>query len=465
MTFIRDAVSVMSGLTALTVIVFSVGVQAIMIVCPFEPFAWSVIWFTWLFLLVPSFICGVIGLPTSWLTLLSNIRKELLERPSSDPLGNLLWRVVVIFYRFIVLPLPSIPNVTTGLSWLIFREPCAYYEPKQKQVEEAENREPSKQYSDELWIYINGIATTKDIADAHRDLLFEMFGRPMHLLHNPTDGMVFDLLECLAWKLGFLENLLNVFYFFARVVVYIFNLAGVELKYTSPESELKERLILALENKISNKQTHDLNLLRSTIDNDQTKEDASLEKNTSSFDTTTTATTTTTTTCTSNPPITKVVLIAHSQGTIIAGNVLTELVEEINEIPEMQNILQNAKLEVFNFANCAHQMPSTQEGLYVENISNGGDIVAWLGALYPPILRRFWLTRHGKSLQIGGTSIVETSLWGHLLSTHYLEPMQKGYYATASQDYNQKGTKIRSRIVSYMHQHNSQQSLILTGPK
>ena len=60
-------------------------------------------------------------------------------------------------------------------------------------------------YPDELWIHINGILNDADAAKVTCKVIYEMFGRPCKLLHNPTDGPVLDLLECFMGKTGLLR--------------------------------------------------------------------------------------------------------------------------------------------------------------------------------------------------------------------------------------------------------------------
>lgn len=117
---------------------------------------------------------------------------------------------------------------------------------------------------------------------------------------------------------------------------------------------------------------------------------------------------------------TRVVLIAHSQGTIITSNALRML----RSNPQSGSLM-DIYLEVYNFANCSNQMPGNNE-LYLENISNKRDLVAWLGALFP--FRGFWEDKSGEPMNIGGTFVTEPLYWGHLLNTHYLDHFKKGSY-------------------------------------
>lgn len=133
----------------------------------------------------------------------------------------------------------------------------------------------------------------------------------------------------------------------------------------------------------------------------------------------------------SDPRFTRVVLISHSQVTIITSNALEDLGRDPdpNVIPLMKKYL-----EVYAFADCAHQMPGNNVK-YLENISNGADTVAWLGVLFP--FKRFWQDVNRQPITIDGIDVNEPLRWGHLLETHYLKPMSSdgAYKKSRLRDY------------------------------
>ena len=63
--------------------------------------------------------------------------------------------------------------------------------------EEVYGGEVQNDYPDELWIHVNGILNTLSDGKNTCKAMYEMFGRPVKFLHNPTDGPVLDLLECI----------------------------------------------------------------------------------------------------------------------------------------------------------------------------------------------------------------------------------------------------------------------------
>lgn len=164
-----------------------------------------------------------------------------------------------------------------------------------------------------------------------------------------------------------------------------------------------------------------------------------------------------------DPAKDRVVLLCHSQGTIITANVLRALQKSVSQIkavhqaPELKLTLQlnylervafelfwmeaiftfsdeeldsylvsmMKKLEVYTFANCADKMNyvchSTNNkgeliGLpYIENFANQFDLVARLGVLSP-------LRENGDIIEIDGALYEKQggNAWGHLLNQHYL---------------------------------------------
>jgi len=173
--------------------------------------------------------------------------------------------------------------------------------------------------------------------------------------------------------------------------------------------------------------------------------------------------------------IKRVIVIAHSQGTIIMSNMLAVIGEALKsdfamqEEPkwhdftrelmgkvetEAQKVLRNSlahalaefttkksafvmdrlkKLEIYTFANCADKMRYlhlTRPIPYMEHFANEFDWVARLGILSP--------LRGGSrgTIEIDGPVFEQKGEWGHLLNEHYL---------TAIDDYLYPGAEPFSR--------------------
>ncbi|KAF2674780.1 hypothetical protein BT63DRAFT_449774 [Microthyrium microscopicum] len=72
-------------------------------------------------------------------------------------------------------------------------------EPSAKVMEKINSRGyPNNDH--EYWIFMNGVAVGKDWLQSNIDRLSLTFGRKVHGVHNPTDGIIFDLIQCLVQR-------------------------------------------------------------------------------------------------------------------------------------------------------------------------------------------------------------------------------------------------------------------------
>ncbi len=128
-------------------------------------------------------------------------------------------------------------------------------------------------------------------------------------------------------------------------------------------------------------------------------------------------------------------LVAHSQGTIITGDVIADCSDIIEGFAEgytkqeREAVKKNMeKFEVYIVAGCAHYMT----GKYVrhlECISNRGDLVAILGHLFPKILRPIWRNTWNSGIVYEFCKDhIEYSRWGHLLLSCYLGQIKNGLF-------------------------------------
>jgi hypothetical protein len=148
----------------------------------------------------------------------------------------------------------------------------------------------------------------------------------------------------------------------------------------------------------------------------------------------------------------RVVVIAHSQGTIIMATVLRMLAAIFSPPAETRGLAalfgipaaayagpefvypdqdpwraedfeplseeELAKLELYCFANCANTMKTIHVGAdvrpipWIESFGNENDLVARLGMLAPKAVQR--------GIDIDGPCYVKPNGWGHLLNAHYL---------------------------------------------
>jgi hypothetical protein len=305
-----------------------------------------------MFWLLPALVFGVLGTMDSWpLLFVDAIAAGRLTAIDifnfRGPIGTFLGSLFTVYK--IIIPLPfECPNfleewLPMWIQWLFFRQPERLYPPKRE-------HQANAKVKNEYWIFVNGIATTSQIAFNDVEKLYELFSRPIWLCHNPTDSILVDLLECAADKVGFFNE-----YWEPR-----------------PRRSVARALEEALKQAEKGKYT-------------------------------------------------RVVLIAHSQGTIITSNALTRILDGSAQTKQRMK----KYLEVYAFANCSNQMPGTNLH-YLENLSNKRDTVAWLGVLFP--FPNFWQDTFGQGINIGGNRVEEPLNWGHLLIPHYLVPLRNGGY-------------------------------------
>lgn len=114
-----------------------------------------------------------------------------------------------------------------------------------------------------------------------------------------------------------------------------------------------------------------------------------------------------------DPRMKKVVLIAHSQGTIVVSTVLAKL----KELGLDKECYMN-KLEVYLFSNCASKtkyvLPDKKLP-YIENISNQHDFVSRFGML----------SSQQQLIDIDGEMIIMKDKYGHLFGRNYLDQSLK----------------------------------------
>jgi predicted alpha/beta hydrolase family esterase len=110
---------------------------------------------------------------------------------------------------------------------------------------------------------------------------------------------------------------------------------------------------------------------------------------------------------------TKVVVVAHSQGTILAS----EMVRQLRQL----NAPILERMEVFNFAFCADEFPENC-CRRVEHFANENDFVAALSLA-------------GNPYNVPGAIYRRAGAWGHFLGAHYLDGLTAGAYRTEDGDH------------------------------
>lgn len=189
----------------------------------------------------------------------------------------------------------------------------------------------------EMWFYINGVVTDHWVAQLTAECLRDVFKRPIHILHNPTEGLHRDIAECVKGRI-----------------------LGQKTEVATDLRRQLERLAGRKGNR-------------------------------------------------------KIVVVAHSQGTIIASEIVRQLRDRGSDLPR--------RMEVFNFAFCADEFP---DGCcrYVEHFANENDLVASLSVV------------PGNPYDVPGRIYWRCGAWGHFLGAHYLEGFRAGAYEDEKGDHH-----------------------------
>lgn len=255
-------------------------------------------------------------------------------------------------------------------------------------------RAPSR-FSEEAWFFINGVMTNADVARLNARCLRRLFGRPLTIIQNSTNGLLVDLVQCAIGKEWDVM--------------------------TEPVPKALHAVLQALR--------------------DESK--------------------------------TNVVIIAHSQGTIITRDVLDVLKDLVKKgttglsrdmwssatsryneaVKAALALLQGSlrardlmkarscgltpfeslppltlaelnKLQIYAFANCSSRMTylSADRAIpFIESFGNSNDIVARLGMFSPD-----------RAIKIDGPMWEREDAWGHQLNAHYLIPILEAFTGNTS---------------------------------
>jgi hypothetical protein len=162
-----------------------------------------------------------------------------------------------------------------------------------------------------------------------------------------------------------------------------------------------------------------------------------------------------------DPKKDRVVVICHSQGTIIMGNILQALKDPtfkgklyakgsqaggeecIYEPDALDDPALLAKLEIYAFANCATNMTKVggHNFPHIESYGNEFDIVARLGCLSPK--------KRELGIRIDGPTYQANGKWGHLLNVHYLFGMRDYLAGEKPNPYTSKDGNRLPRLYDY----------------
>ncbi|KAL1635581.1 hypothetical protein SLS56_001633 [Neofusicoccum ribis] len=123
-------------------------------------------------------------------------------------LGNavqLVWQITLTIYQ--TLFLLSLPFcLVLPLGWFLIYAAVAIaacvpiwwiVNGMKHEVHSHEDITSEHEHSDEYWLFINGVAVGRYWLQANLNRLARIFGRPVTGIHNKTNGLIFDLFQCM----------------------------------------------------------------------------------------------------------------------------------------------------------------------------------------------------------------------------------------------------------------------------
>lgn len=249
---------------------------------------------------------------------------------------------------------------------------------KNNKLIEPKGVETSKHSEDEIWFFINGVVTDDWIARLNGECIADMFQRPVHLLHNRTIGCYRDLLECIV---GRFEDKL-------------------------PDDNIPPNTSSFYSNIVAQRLGNELIRVVKHQDKDKNK---------------------------------KIVVIAHSQGTIVLSNIIQWYMKYIDDSQfksvehlNLKNYLKKliGRMEIYNFAFCHDRFPSPKLGVkvkHMETFNNKNDLVARLSWNPLPGTGTTKKTINANRFDIPYDFHIAEERWGHPLNVFYLKDFKDAY--------------------------------------
>ncbi|KAH7060836.1 hypothetical protein B0J12DRAFT_708539 [Macrophomina phaseolina] len=133
------------------------------------------------------------------------------KRPGDEiypGLGNgiqLSWQITLTIYQVLfILSLPFCLILPVG--WFVIYAGVAILlcvpiwmivNGRKHEVHSHPNIASELEHPEEYWIFINGVAVGRYWLQANLDRLARVFGRPVTGIHNKTNGLIFDLVQCM----------------------------------------------------------------------------------------------------------------------------------------------------------------------------------------------------------------------------------------------------------------------------
>jgi len=240
----------------------------------------------------------------------------------------------------------------------------------------------------ERWFFMNGVCADPTIAEFNRFELSRFSGRPVQLLYNATDGVLFDLLECALGKTfnavteaaaPNLEPLVDA-------------LKDEQVNRVIFLSHSQGTIIAAVLLKIIHETLSHGHEPVPVVGTDRVSGERFVARE-----------------------------MSLHPNTIVHPSSRGSFLRAIGKLKATPASVMD-KLEIYCFANCATSMTPfisldqpKHRAPWIESYGNENDIVARLGVL---------ASSHGVgSSRIDGDRYYRTDAWGHMLNAHYLAPM------------------------------------------
>lgn len=273
--------------------------------------------------------------PNLYRSLVGNKVIDNINNNMNSELNRNNWSFMKLIYLFTDIFIPTLPFRCP--SWMPNIIKYTIFGGNSEFIEDTSGNLYEKKNNDTKILFINGILTNRTIFQQNIHCLKTFFNRPIHGIHNNTDSLIMDLIECAIGKSSI---------------------------------DLTEASFLTL------------SIITNLI----------LDKNN-----------------------TKIVVICHSQGSLIMSQVLRNL--KLFGITQKEYI---QKLEIYTFGNCCSHMKYISSNYpYMEHFANEFDWISKMGVNHDLDISEY--------IDIDGITFINTGKYGHLFNSHYIHNFKNDY--------------------------------------
>src|SRR5690606_16113432 len=121
-------------------------------------------------------------------------------RPPSPPASELnvldTWRPIRSLKYLTAVTLPAVSRAPGPLMRTLLPRPVQHlFWRESRYFQQPDPFQSTTSFLNERWFFINGVATTLDVAKMNTELLSQMFYRPITGIYNSTNSLLVDLIE------------------------------------------------------------------------------------------------------------------------------------------------------------------------------------------------------------------------------------------------------------------------------